>query len=858
MPWFRSREDAKSDKGNAPPPRTRWRRLRRGLRTAGLTLGGVLSYGVVVSIVGFCRAPAVPVSLAPDSSVRVTEVTRMVTVRMHRVLTPHSVEEIARAVAAAPGPISIGGGRYSMGGQTATPDGVQLDLREFHGVVAFDTAAGTITVHSGTRWREVQEAIDSAGFAVKIMQTYNTFTVGGALSVNAHGRYIGQGPLVRSVRAVTIVLADGRVVAASPREHPELFYGAIGGYGALGVIADVTLDLARNTRVQRIDSTLPVTSYLGYFRSRVQPDSGVIFHNADIYPPAYQTVHAVSYVETPLPVTVPERIQPRDQATWTHRLAYKSITSGRLGKWIRQHILDPAMFRGHPVTWRNYEASYDVSELEPASRDRSTYVLQEYFVPADSLPVFVPRMRQILQAHRVNAVNVSIRHALPDPGTDLAWAPTEVFAYVLYYKQGTSPDAEREVGRWTRELIEAAIRCGGRYYLPYQPLATRDQFGRAYPGAARLFAEKRRVDPTNKFTNTLWDLYEPGRDGRIPDVSAARMPAVLPAEVSIALDTVPGYGRPEGPEYLTHPEWDLVYSSEAYARWLQSGKPPSEFPYVQSVGTFWRSYLATWRASRARSPAGFGTHLMLGVIGISTAVEYGVKGLYETTLGRLAELNAPRGGTAEDRYAAAVAEAYAQLINEKGWYEFSFRHALVHLWADVPWVGPGFLRKWERRVALSVEYGVKAVYATLIGLGTSTAYAPDDAQRYLVVAGWSDSLAPAPAPDGLRRVAWLDRHYALLVVPRYAPFRDALVALAHQSTRVRIAEISGNAVVTFTGTAPRDWHSPGRTRVVAAYAAPGEPGRMRVVLAADVRDLLTLLAGSDGGGALRVDHIYDY
>ena len=855
MPWFRSRKDVRADKSTAT--RTRWQRLRRGFRTAGLSLAGLLLYGAIVSLIGFCRAPAVPVPAVPDSTVRVSEITGLYPVRMAHVVTPHTVEDIARAVASTPGPVSIGGGRYSMGGQTATPDGLQLDLREFRGVVAFDSAARTITVHSGTRWREVQEAIDPAGLAVKIMQTYNTFTVGGALSVNAHGRYIGQGPLVRSVRALTLVLADGRVVRASPQEHPELFYGAIGGYGALGVIADVTLDLTSDARVQRIDSTLPVAGYLDYFRTRVQSDTGVIFHNADLYPPAYQTVHAVSYVATTLPVTVPERIQPRDQASWTHRLAYKTITSGRLGKWFRQHILDPLVFRGNPVTWRNYEASYDVSELEPASRERSTYVLQEYFVPADSLPVFVPRLRRILQIHRVNAVNVSIRHALPDPGTDLAWAPTEVFAYVLYYKQGTGPEAEQEVGRWTRELIEAAIQSGGRYYLPYQPLATRDQFVRAYPGAAALFAVKRRVDPTGKFTNTLWDLYEPDRDGRFADISAARMPAVLPAEVSIALDSVSGYVRSEGAEYLTHPEWDLVYSSEAYARWLREGKPPSEFPYVRSVGTFWRSYYATWRASRARAPAGFGNHLMLGVIGLSTAVEYGLKGLYEVTVGRLAELAAPVGGTAEDRYAAQVAEDYAHLINQQGWYEFSFGHALVHLWTDVPWFGPGFLRKWERRFALSAEYGVKAIYATVIGLGTATAYSPDEMQRYLVVAGWSDSLASA-RPDGIRRVAWLDRHYALLAVPRYAPFRDALLALASRSARVRVAELCGNRVVTLTGTAPRDWRLPARSRLVVAYAAPAEPTRIRVLLAVDARDLLAVLTEGEAGGRLRVDHIYDY
>jgi FAD/FMN-containing dehydrogenase len=866
MSWFRSSGVKKEKRvtgstGSSEKP-VRRSRIRRVLRIAFIFVAALLIFSATVSLIGLHEAPEVQLSRRTDSTIAVAEVTALYPVNMRKAVTPHTVEEISRAVAESPGPVSIGGGRYSMGGQTATPDGLQLDLREFNGVVQLDTVARTITVHSGARWRDVQRAIDPAGLSVKIMQTYNTFTVGGALSVNAHGRYIGQGPLIRSVRAITIVLADGSVVRASATEHPELFFGAIGGYGALGVIADVTLDLAPDVHVKRFDRTLPVTGYLGYFRREVQPDSNVIFHNADIYPPAYETVHSVSYARTSDPLTISEHVQPQDQGSRLHRTIYRIISGGRMGSWIRQHVVDPWIFHGHPVAWRNYEASYDVSELEPASRSADTYVLQEYFVPADSLPQFVPRMGQILRAHHVNVVNVSIRHALPDLGTYLAWAPTEVFAYVLYYKQRTDPKSQREVGKWTRELVDAAIHLGGRYYLPYQPHATREQFARAYPHASDLFALKRRVDPTNKFTNTLWDLYRVDSTGRAFDVSAARMPGFLPAEVRVALDTVKDYAREEVGEFLTHPEWDLVYSSEAYARWLRDGKRPSGFPYVASVGTFWRGYLATWRASHTRYPVSVGDHVMLGVIGLSTALEYGLKGLYENTMGRLFELNRPVGGTAEEKYAGNVADAYAKLIVEKGWYEFGFAHALKHLWTDVPLFGPGPLRKWERRIALSGEYAIKAVYATIIGVGTSSAYESDVPTRYVVAAGWSDSLAQRggvgdSAVTSMRRVEWLDRRYALLKVPRYTPFRDALLALAEHADRVRVAEISGNRVVTFTGMAPRAWSIPSRATEVVGYVAPADPQRVRVVLAVDARDLLDVLAAAQRDG-LVVDHIYDY
>ena len=844
--------------GPLPPPLTTRQRVRRWLRRIGLGAGLVLLLGVVVSLISVWRVRDATVAVRADSSVLVTEITQLYPVTMARVVTPRTLLDIATAVKASPGPISIGGGRYSMGGQTATPDGLQLDMREYRGAVSFDRAARTITVRSGTRWREVQEAIDSAGFAVKIMQTYNTFTVGGALSVNAHGRYVGLGPVVRSVRAITLVLADGRIVTASRTQRPELFYGAIGGYGALGVIADVTLDLAENSRVRRDDETMPVTAYREAFRQRIRDDTTVIFHNADLYPPAYRTVHLVSYRRTDDSVTVPDRLLPVDQAAWSHRTAVSIITRWPAGKWMRQHVFDPLVFRGNPVTWRNYEASYDVSELEPASRDRDTYVLQEYFIPVDSFDVFVPRLRHILREAKVNVVNVSVRHALPDSGTLLTWAPTEVFAFVLYYRQGTDGAARRAAGQWTRELVEAALNAGGRYYLPYQPAATREQFLRAYPRSAEFFALKRRVDPTNKFTNTLWDLYQPTASGVLLDVGAADMPAVLPAETRMALDTAPGYTRDESAALITHPEWDLVYSSDAYAQWLLAGKRPSAFPYVASVGTFWRSYQGTWQAGRSRYSFGAGKHVMLGVIGLSTAIEYGIKGIYENTIGRLFELAMPPGGTDEDRYAAAVAAQYVDLIERRGWYEFSFARALKGLWTTVPFFGPGWLRKVERRTVLSAEYLVKAVYATLIGLGSGTAWAPDEEQRGIVVAGWTEPVAGSAGVAPLTARMRLPRGYTLLTVPRYNPFRDALLGLSNFAGSVRIAEVSGADFATLSGTAPVGWAAPPRTSVVVAYGVPADRARNRVLLRANARDLLDVLRSLRSEGQFAVEHIYDY
>jgi len=437
----------------------------------------------------------------------VNDVTQLNPVEVASMAAPTTVEEIQSLVRNGTGPISIGGGRFSMGGQTASPGSLHLDLRRFNRVVDFSPLRKTIRVQTGIRWCDIQKVVDPHGLAVKVMQTYANFTVGGALSVNAHGRYIGWGPVISSVRSVRLVLADGSLAEASPTENPELFYGAIGCYGALGILVEAELELVDNVRVERASATMPVGDYAAYFRERIGSSRDVVFHNADLYPPHYSRVRAVTWSETDKPATTETRLQSPKRSYPVELYFLWAISETPLGKWRREHVIDRLVYTGRKVHWRNYEAGYDVAELEPPSRKRTTYVLQEYFVPVDRLDAFVPKMAEIFRRYGANVLNVSIRHAQGDPGSLLAWARGETFAFVVYYKQRTSPAVRDRVALWTRELIEAALSVGGTYYLPYQPHATPAQFHRAYPRAKELFALKRRLDPDFRFRNALWDRY---------------------------------------------------------------------------------------------------------------------------------------------------------------------------------------------------------------------------------------------------------------------------------------------------------------------------------------------------------------
>jgi FAD binding domain len=442
-----------------------------------------------------------------SASVIVNDITQLNPIQVDSVFVPTQIFEIQEKIKKTSGIISVGGGRYSMGGQIATEHALQIDMRKMNHIILLDEKAKKLTVEAGIRWRDIQTVIDQKNLSLQIMQTYSNFTVGGSLSVNAHGRYVNKGPLIRSVESMKMVLADGSLVKCSPTENKELFYGAIGGYGALGVIVEATLRLTDNSKVERSVQEMNVGKYKDSFFSLVKPDSNAVFHNGDFILPEFKKIRAITWRKTFKPLTVKERLIPKDLKYLLQPMAISTISSIPYGANIRNSVIEPMFYSKPKVVWRNYEASYDVAELEPLVRYPNTYVLQEYFIPVKNFEKFVPKMKKVFDDFHVNVINVSVRHALPDPGSLMRWAREEVFSFVIYYKQGLQKKDVDEVAKWTRALIDQALSLNGTYYLPYQIHASDDQFKKAYPNYKDFFSLKKKIDPSNRFRNKLLDRY---------------------------------------------------------------------------------------------------------------------------------------------------------------------------------------------------------------------------------------------------------------------------------------------------------------------------------------------------------------
>lgn len=309
--------------------------------------------------------------------------------------------------------------------------------------------------------------------------------------------------------------------------------------------------------------------------------------------------------------------------------------------------------------------------------------------------------------------------------------------------------------------------------------------------------------------------------------------------------------------FLTYPEWFLVHSPAEYARFVQA-HPSHDFPFLGHIGQIWSSYASVTREQlRAGYPGNPGYHVMICVIAGSTTLEYALRSLYENTLGRISGASALDRLTAEDRYGATVAQDYVDFIRKEPWYLYDFSGKLVGLWTSTPAFGPGLLRKWERRYALSTEYLIKAAYGKLIQLATRAAYDPALLTTQVVAANVPQQM---PAVAGVTLLRRLPDNRAVLELPRYYAFRIAATALAERG--IPLIDIAGNAdrnaVILVTLIAPdgTTTTAPG-SRVLFAQPILTRAGHQRTALVLPVAALSPFLASAASRG-IEVEHIYDY
>lgn len=426
---------------------------------------------------------------------------------IQEIVSPKTIKELQELIKIKKGPFSIAGARCSQGGQTIASNGIVIDMCHLNQIIKFDPFNKLIAVQTGATWRDIQQFIDPYNLSIKVMQSYCDFSVGGSLSVNAHGRYLRYGPLIETVQQIKIVIADGSLQTASRAQNPSLFKAAIGGYGGVGIIVEVTLELANNTKLEQKCALIPMENYFEFFKNTIESNTSAVLHNGDLYPPFYNTILSSTWHTTNKPLTISDRLKAKPTTNVSQILKLGSIRRFTVGQKIRSSIVAPQTLQCQPVVWRNYEAGYGIDELY-CPQYFSTDLLQEYFIPIDKCRAFIQDMSAIFTKHKVNVLNISLRHIPPNRESYLSWSlDKKAFAFVIYYEQRKFPSSLKHADRWTQELIDAALRYQGTFYLPYLKHATQEQFKNAYPNSTEFFKIKKQYDPHTIFQNALLNKY---------------------------------------------------------------------------------------------------------------------------------------------------------------------------------------------------------------------------------------------------------------------------------------------------------------------------------------------------------------
>lgn len=410
--------------------------------------------------------------------------------------------------------LSIAGMQHSQGGQTVYPNGIMIDMKPYNQVLEVDSQAKTVTVQSGATWADIQEAINPYGLSLKVSQSQNIFTVGGSLSVNAHGLDIRHGGITDTVLSMRFLNADGDILQLSASENNELFYAVLGGYGLFGIILDVTFQLTDDELLETETANMSYSDYPAYFTEQVKENPHAKMHLARI------SIAPDSFMEDMYTITYKSAYDQSELAAY-QKLKTENLVAvpkfflglsrindkGKDRFWDAQKVYTKKI-NGNLVSRNNVMRSD--SEFMEYDNSRKTEILQEYFVPVDQFENYIPELKKVLEDHPdFNLLNVTIRYVEQNEDAVLSYAKGDMFSLVLLINQGTDKKSVQATQDVVRELIDVTLAHDGSYYLPYFGYPTKNQMQKAYPKTDEFFELKDHFDPEHRFMNLFYEEYRP-------------------------------------------------------------------------------------------------------------------------------------------------------------------------------------------------------------------------------------------------------------------------------------------------------------------------------------------------------------
>jgi FAD/FMN-containing dehydrogenase len=442
--------------------------------------------------------------------------------RVRELLTPRTTDELAGIVrlAARRGlPISVSGCRHSMGGQQFATESRCIDTRLVARVISFDRERGLITAEAGIQWPELIRAYleaqrDTAtqwGIAQK--QTgADTFTLGGSLSSNVHGRGLTMKPLISNVESFSLINAEGKLLHCSRNENGELFRTAIGGYGLFGVISAVTLRLVPRQKLRRVVEIVHADDLIARFEQRIASkflygdfQFSIDEKSSDFLRTGVFSCYQPISDETP--GMTAEKTLSNDNWLELLRLAYTDRARA-FARYAEYYLsTNGQTYWSDTNQLSAYLPNYAQKLREKIAGPESSLIITEIYVPRPQLADFLGRAAELLRTGNARVIYGTVRLIEKDDESFLPWAKQSYACIIFNMLTFHTTAGINASAHAFRSLIDLAIARGGNYYLTYHRFATRQQVLSCYPQFKSFLDLKRKYDPEERFQSEWYRHY---------------------------------------------------------------------------------------------------------------------------------------------------------------------------------------------------------------------------------------------------------------------------------------------------------------------------------------------------------------
>ncbi len=142
--------------------------------------------------------------------------------------------------------VGLRGAGRSYGDAALNAENIVLDLTRLNRILDWSPERGIIDVEAGVTIRQLWQHAIGDGWWPPVVPGTMFPTLGGCLAMNIHGKNnFHAGTIGEHVLDFDLLLPSGDVRHCSPTVESELFEAAIGGFGMLGVITRLRLQLKR-------------------------------------------------------------------------------------------------------------------------------------------------------------------------------------------------------------------------------------------------------------------------------------------------------------------------------------------------------------------------------------------------------------------------------------------------------------------------------------------------------------------------------------------------------------------------------------------------------------------------------------